>query len=197
MCSRSFARLVRGLALTSLLLVSTPGWTLAQTNPLGPGSVLRFRPMNPAPGRSLIGTLREVRDDSLFIQLKGDAFSTAYPASILGDPDYKVQSKTGTKAVPVAVGGFVVGAGLGFVVGYCFQIFGDGCAHNLDGGVKAGAALGGISALLGAFMGSLVPKFEDIDGDPFGGARPRLATYIDPMGRFGVSLRFGAPGGSR
>ena len=100
------------------------------------------------------------------------------------------------------VGGVPLG-GLGFLIGYCVRFYGpsDGCVKDLDEGIKAGLAVGVVSALIGAGIGwfySHYGPFEDIDLEgPRSSALDRLSVDLVPYpdGRIGLGVILSLGGG--
>ena len=100
------------------------------------------------------------------------------------------------------IGGVVVGA-TGFILGYCFQIFDDGCAKDWgDGGqgLLVGAAAG---SLVGAGIGLMIGRYgpweavDDVGGPGGSGALDRVSVDLLPYpdGRIGLGVTLSLGGG--
>ncbi len=100
--------------------------------------------------------------------------------------------RLGRRILNGALIGGVVGGATGFIGGYCYQLFDDGCAQNLgDGaqGLLVGAVVG---SLVGAAVGRMFSHygpFEAVDlAGPRSGTLDRLSVDLLPYpdGRIGL-----------
>lgn len=109
--------------------------------------------------------------------------------------------RLGTRAGRGAILGGGVAGVTGFIFGYCFQIFAEGCAEDFRTGVAAGLVAGAGGALVGAGIGWMITRYgpwetvADLGGSGRSGTLDRLSVellpYPDGRIRLGVSLALG------
>lgn len=164
-----------------------PTFARGQTRPLEEGETVRIR--SAATGSYAVrGSVMSLDRDSLSVAVDGQTTTARFPTTILTDPSWTVERVVGNKAVQGALAGFLAAGGLGFAFGYCFQLFGEGCAKDVGGGVEGGLAFGAVGGIVGLLLGSLGREYEPVGPLPEGG-RVALAPTLGPRGRIGWALR--------
>ena len=183
------------LLLALVLQVVTSQSALAQGQVLQEGSKAHvvLRDGNAAPFQ---GSVTEVWDDGFEISVSGESrrrrVDYAEVESLRRSP------RLGTKALKGAlIGGGILGV-TGFFLGYCFQIFNDGCAEDLRSGTRIGLGGAAIGAVIGGGIGLLMHDygpFETVSdlGGPTRSDSNRLSFEVQPYpdGRIGLGVRLG------
>ncbi len=183
-----------------LLLTLVPQVVISQSA-LAQGPVLQeggkahvvLRDGNAAPFQ---GSVTEVWDDGFEISVSGE--SQRRRVDYAEVESLRRSLRLGTKARKGAlIGGGILGV-TGFFLGYCFQIFDDGCAEDLRTG--AGIGLGGVAvgALIGGGIGMLMHNYGPFEavadlGGPSRSDSNRLSVEVQPFpgGGIGLGVRLG------
>ena len=109
--------------------------------------------------------------------------------------------RVGTQVVNGAWIGGVVGGATGFILGYCYQLYNDGCAANSgDGaqGLLVGAVAGSLVGAAVGWMNIHYGPFEAVDvAGPRSGTLDRLSVDLLPYpdGRIGLEVTLALGGG--
>ena len=111
--------------------------------------------------------------------------------------------RVGTQAVNGAWIGGVVGGATGFILGYCYQLYEDGCAKNSGDGAQ-GLLVGVVAgSLVGAGIGLTIGRYgpweavADVGGPGGSGALDRVSVDLLPYpdGRIGLGVTLSLGGG--
>ena len=197
---RSSNRIRFVLLLAFVPQVVTSQGALAQGQRLQRGDeaqvVLRDPNLAPFEG-SVIGML----DDGFAIEVRGES----RPRRVNFDEveSLRLSTRLGGRARNGALmGGAILGVP-GFLLGYCFQLFSDGCAEDFGAGLEVGLPAAAIGGLIGAGIGLLFDNYspwEDVSdlGRPGrSGALDKLSVDVRPYpdGRIGLGVRLALGGG--
>lgn len=148
------------------------------------------------------GTVTQTWQDGFAIEVRGEP--TPRRVDFADVESLQRSLRLGTQAKHGAIiGGAAVGV-TGFIVGYCFNLYGTGCFKDLRTGAAGGLVGAGIGALVGGGIGILIGRYgpwetvDDLGGPTRSADLDRVTFDVAPQpdGRIGlgVTLRFG--GGS-
>jgi hypothetical protein len=186
------------LACASQLIVSQGAFGQGPTLQQGSKAqvVLRDRSVLPFEGR-----VTETWDDGFTIDINGQSRpQRVYFAEVESlQRSLRLGSKVGEGA---KYGGAIMG-GAGFLLGYCFQLFSDQCAEDVEAGIIAGLAAGAAGALVGAGIGALMGRYgpweavTNLGGPDRSGDSDRLSVDLLPYpdGRIGLGVSLNVGGG--
>jgi hypothetical protein len=177
------------IALLFWTVVSLPAAAHAQTRPVEPGDLVRLdRLVDGAFEKGWTGRLESISEDTLFVRVvqTGRDSVMALGRDRL-DTDLRLNLYSGTHALKgaVTVGGTL--ASLGFSLGYCFQLFADGCAGDLEGGLAVGALFGLAGAAVGGLIGAAIPNYTPVGASALY-ADARVTPLLSSDGKVGVSV---------
>ena len=182
---------MRTITIALVAAMLGPGAALeAQTAPLSPGARVRVTTSGPSPSRQ-VGSVLELREDSLVIRPDGRADSLAIPLARVTDIELSRGLRTqGRRGLGV---GFLVGAGAGVLIGLTDGDDPPGAFFSFSAEEKAlmaGSMLGVAGAVVGGLVG-LVSRTEKWSRVPLGAATGRVGVAPRPGGvGLSVSLRF-------
>ena len=147
------------------------------------------------------GTVIETRSDGFQIDVRGE--STPRRVDFADIESLQRAVRLGTRAAAGArLGGMTLGI-TGFIVGYCINVFGSGCAKDLrpgSVGLLVGAAAG---VLIGGGIGMLMTRYgpwetlADLGAPGGSSALDRLSVDVLPYpdGRIGLGVTLTLGGG--
>lgn len=166
-----------------LVIAAVVSVTSASAQTRKPERPTRARAWLDGGARMVEGQVREYSQDSIFIRVRRS--TVVVPRSEI--ERIEIAESTGTKARQGFLTGAVLGAAIGFPLGYCFQIFGDGCAGDTSAGLKAAAAFGLIAGGIGFLMGRRSQRWGPYRSeDPH---RVQFQVLTQERLGFGISIR--------
>ena len=182
----------------ALLLVVAPqvfgsSGVLAQRLELQPGDKAQVSMNDPAL-LPFEGSVTETWDGGFEIEVRGE--SRPRRVDFAEVESLRRSLRLGTQAAKGAlIGGAILGS-TGFIVGYCVNVFGSGCAEDLRSGA-AGALVGAAAgSLVGVVIGRLIGRYgsweavADLGGPGRSGTLDRLSVDLLPYpdGRIGLGV---------
>jgi len=136
------------------------------------------------------GSVTETWDGGFEIEVRGE--SRPRRVDFAEVESLRRSLRLGTQAAKGALIGGVVGGATGFILGYCYQLYDDGCAKNLgDGeqGLLVGAAVGSLVGAAVGWMNIHYGPFEGVDlAGPRSGTLDRLSVDLLPYPDGGIGL---------
>jgi len=183
-----------------LLLAHGPSGVLAQRLELQPGDKAQVSMNDPAL-LPFEGSVTETWDGGFEIEVRGQARPRRVNFADVSSLQRSL--RVGTQAANGAWIGGVVGGATGFILGYCYQLYEDGCAKNSGDGAQ-GALVGTVAgSLVGAGIGLMMGRYgpweavADVGGPGGSGALDRVSVDLLPYpdGRIGLGITLSLGGG--
>ena len=173
---------------------------LAQRLELQPGDKAQVSMNDPAL-LPFEGSVTETWDGGFEIEVRGE--SRPRRVDFADVSSLQRSLRVGTQVVNGAWIGGVVGGATGFIGGYCYQLYDDGCAKNSGDGAQ-GALVGTVAgSLVGAGIGLMIGRYgpweavADVGGPGGSGALDRVSVDLLPYpdGRIGLGVTLSLGGG--
>ncbi len=170
---------------------------LAQRLELQPGDKAQVSMNDPAL-LPFEGSVTETWDGGFEIEVRGE--SRPRRVDLADVSSLQRSRRLGRRIRNGALIGGVVGGAIGFIGGYCYKLYNDGCAKNLgDGeqGLLVGAAVGSLVGAAVGWMNIHYGPFEAVDLGPRSGTLDRLSVDLLPYpdGRIGLGVTLSLGGG--
>ena len=173
---------------------------LAQRLELQPGDKAQVSMNDPAL-LPFEGSVTETWDGGFEIEVRGQARPRRVNFADVSSLQRSL--RVGTQAANGAWIGGVVGGATGFILGYCYQLYEDGCAKNSGDGAQ-GALVGTVAgSLVGAGIGLMIARYgpweavADVGGTSGSGVLDRVSVDLLPYpdGRIGLGVTLSLGGG--
>ena len=183
----------------ALQLVGFSG-VLAQRLELQPGDKAQVSMNDPAL-LPFEGSVTETWDGGFEIEVRGELRPRRVDFAEVESLQRSL--RVGTQVVNGAWIGGVVGGATGFILGYCYQLYDDGCAKNSGDGAQ-GLLVGVVAgSLVGAGIGLMIGRYgpweavADVGGPGGSGALDRVSVDLLPYpdGRIGLGVTLILGGG--
>ncbi len=173
---------------------------LAQRLELQPGDKAQVSMNDPAL-LPFEGSVTETWDGGFEIEVRGE--SRPRRVDFADMSSLQRSRRLGTQVANGSWIGGVVGGATGFILGYCYQLYDDGCAKNSGDGAQ-GALVGTVAgSLVGAGIGLMIGRYgpweavADVGGPGGSGALDRVSVDLLPYpdGRIGLGVTLSLGGG--